>query len=43
MRHADIRTTINVYGDIVTDEMSVAVGKVMGLALNGTGNGTESR
>jgi integrase len=41
MRHADIRTTMNVYGDIVTDEMSVASGKVAGLALNGTGNGTE--
>ena len=40
MRHADIRTTMNVYGDIVTDEMSVASGKVAGLALNGTGNGT---
>jgi hypothetical protein len=37
MRHADIRTTMNVYGDIVTDEMSVASGKVAGLALNGTG------
>jgi len=36
MRHADIRTTMNVYGDIVTDEMSVASGKVAGLALNGS-------
>ena len=35
MRHADIRTTMNVYGDIVTDEMSVASDKVAGLALNG--------
>jgi integrase len=43
MRHADVRTTMNVYGDIVTDEMSVASGKVAGLALNGTGNGTEER
>ena len=39
MRHADIRTTMNVYGDIVTDEMAVASGKVAGLALNGMGNG----
>jgi hypothetical protein len=31
---------MNVYGDIVTDEMSVASGKVAGLALSGTGNGT---
>ena len=35
MRHADIRTTMNVYGDIVTDEMTIASGKVAGLALNG--------
>lgn len=35
MRHADIRTTMNVYGDIVTDEMSTAASKVAGLALNG--------
>jgi integrase len=35
MRHADIRTTMNVYGDIVTHEMTVASGKVAGLALNG--------
>ena len=34
MRHADIRTTMNIYGDIVTDEMSVASRKVAGLALN---------
>ena len=35
MRHTDIRTTMNVYGDIVTDEMSEAHSKVVGLALNG--------
>ncbi len=35
MRHADIRTTMNVYGDIVTDEMAIASGKVSRLALNG--------
>jgi integrase len=40
MRHADIRTTMNIYGDIVTDEMAVASGKVTRLALNGTGSGT---
>jgi integrase len=33
MRHAG--TTMNVYGDIVTDEMAVACGKVTRLALNG--------
>ncbi len=36
MRHADIRTTMNVYGDVVTDEMSRAASKVAGLALNGS-------
>ena len=33
MRHADIRTTLNVYGDVVTDEMAQASAKVAGLAL----------
>jgi integrase len=36
MRHADIRTTMNTYGDVVTDEMAVASSKVAGLALNGS-------
>jgi len=36
MRHADIRTTMNIYGDIVTDKMAVAGSKVAGLALNGS-------
>jgi integrase len=35
MRHADIRTTMNIYGNVVTDEMSKAHGKVVALALNG--------
>jgi integrase len=35
MRHADIRTTMNVYGDAVTDEMTEAHSKVVELALNG--------
>ncbi len=35
MRHADIRTTMNIYGDVVTDEMQQAHSKVVGLALNG--------
>jgi integrase len=35
MRHSDIRTTMNVYGDVVTDEMAHAASKVAGLALNG--------
>ena len=35
MRHSDIRTTMNVYGNVVTDEMAVASVKVAGLAING--------
>ena len=28
MRHSDVRTTMNVYGDIVTNEMEQASGRV---------------
>ena len=35
MRHADIRTTMNVYGDVVTNEMQLANQKVAELALRG--------
>jgi len=35
MRHTDIRTTMNVYGDVVTNEMAEANSKVADLALNG--------
>jgi integrase len=38
MRHADIRTTMNVYGDVVTDEMAKAHSKVVGLALGAVNN-----
>jgi integrase len=41
MRHASITTTMNTYGDVVTDEMARAASKVAVLALNGTGSGTE--
>jgi integrase len=34
MRHGDIRTTMNTYGDVVTDEMSQAHSKVVRLALS---------
>jgi integrase len=34
MRHTDIRTTMNLYGDVVTDEMAQAHSKVVGLALS---------
>ena len=33
MRHADIQTTLNFYGDVVTDEMGHAGSKVAELAL----------
>lgn len=33
MRHSDIRTTMNIYGTVVTDEMEIASAKVAGLAL----------
>src|SRR5579864_7631870 len=35
MRHGDIRTTMNTYGDVVTDELVQAGSKVARLALNG--------
>jgi hypothetical protein len=34
MRHTDIRTTFNIYGDVVTNEMAEASSKVAGLACN---------
>lgn len=34
MRHSDIQTTINIYGDVVTDEMRQAGSKVVGLAID---------
>lgn len=37
MRHTDIRTTMNAYGDIVTDEMTTTSGKVARLAFQGNG------
>ena len=33
MRHADIRTTMNVYGDAVTEDMAKAHSKIVRLAL----------
>lgn len=41
MRHTDIRTTMNIYGDVVTDEMSTATNKVAELAFRGNGAQTE--
>jgi hypothetical protein len=31
--HSDIRTTLNIYGDVVTNEMAEASSKVAGLAF----------
>jgi hypothetical protein len=36
MRHADIHTTMNLYGDAVPADMAEAHDKIVGLALNGT-------
>lgn len=33
MRHSDIRTTLNIYGDVVTNEMAEAHAKVVRLAI----------
>jgi integrase len=42
MRHRDVRTTMNVYGRVVTDAMSVAAGKVARLAVPGLDSETNS-
>jgi len=41
MRHADIRTTFNIYGDVVTDEMTTASAKVAQLVFGANGAQTE--
>jgi integrase len=41
MRHTDIRTTMNVYGDVVTDEMNTAGLKVAELVFQGNGSQTD--
>jgi hypothetical protein len=38
MRHADIRTMMNVYGDVVTDEMEQAHSKVVRMARGASEN-----
>jgi hypothetical protein len=42
MRHADIRTTMNVYGDVVTDEMAVASGTRSPASPQRQGNSREA-
>ncbi len=41
MRHTDIHTTMNIYGDVVTDEMSTAGLRVAELAFQTNGAHTE--
>ncbi len=41
MRHSDIRTTFNIYGDVVTDEMTTAGVRVAKLAFEGIRAQTE--
>jgi integrase len=43
MRHADIRTTFNIYGDVVTDEMQVAGARVAQLAFRTNGAQAERK
>jgi integrase len=43
MRHADIRTTMNVYGDVVTDEMARAASKVAGTGRQRITNGSHAK
>ena len=43
MRHTDIRTTMNIYGDVVTDEMSTAGIKVAQLAFQRNGAQAERK
>ena len=43
MRHTDIRTTMNIYGDVVTDEMNTAGIKVSELAFQSNGAQVERR
>jgi integrase len=37
MRHSDIGTTMNIYGDVVTDEMNTAGLRVAELAFQSNG------
>ena len=42
MRHTDTRTTMNLYGDVVTDAMAQADSKVVGLALSNSDSRMQS-
>lgn len=42
MRHSDLRTTMNIYGDAATADMREAHGKIVRMALQVGVNGTET-
>jgi len=42
MRHSDIRTTMNIYGDAATEDMREAHNKIVGLALQMFGTERET-
>jgi integrase len=42
MRHSDIRTTMNIYGDAMSEDMRQAHGKIVQMALTSDVNGTEN-
>ena len=45
MRHSDVRTTMNIYGDAASAEMAEAHGKIVRLALsrvNGSQSGSQN-
>jgi hypothetical protein len=39
MRHVDIRTTMNIYGDVFAPDMTETQTEIVDLALNSTGSG----
>ena len=41
MRHTDLGTPMNIYGDVVTDEMTIAGARVAQLAFQTIGAQTE--
>jgi integrase len=43
MRHASIKTTMDIYGDVVTDEMSTASRKVAELVFPSNGAQAERK
>ena len=42
MRYSDFRTTMNIYGDAMSEDMPQAHGKIVQMALASEVNGTEN-